>query len=1099
MDMALSGRTTLGLLITATTVIFLSRLTGVRAGRYVKFIITFSLVLAAVNVFVLPLNGSVAQIDRVRVAWGEVLSFPRRAPPGWWGMPIYAVILSVYAFGFYASRRLWVRDRIGGPIVALACAGGLLSFAVAILADIFRADLPYVGGLPQVFTVTLIALLQSRDYQQRGERLATGERRFRAIFDQTFQFIGLLTVDGRLLEANRTALAFAGIREEDVIGKPFWDTPWWTHSPDLQQQLRDAVAAAGRGEFVRLEATHPAADGTLHHVDFSLKPVRDESGSVVLLIPEGRDVTDRQQAEETLHQIISCSTDATGAQFLKILAQRLTEACQVKFAFIGAFNPHDPTQVRTVGVSRYGRSLDDVNYDPRDTPCEQVLGKELCYYPSGVQQLFPKDVLLVQLGIDSYMGVPLFSSSGTPLGLLVLMHDRPIPHPERAQTLLRAVAGRAGAELEREQAVVSLSESEARYRTLVEFAPEALLVLEMDQGKFVDVNENACRMFDLSREELLRRGPLDLSLPLQPDGRASAEKAPEMLGQALNGKAVRVEWMCRDAGGREIPCEISLVRLPSAERPLIRGSVIDITERKRAEELLRRKDAELRQLAESNMIGIVFWTVNEALDEANDYFLELVGYTRDDLAHGNLRWADLTVPDYQPLHQLALTDVVERGSCTPFETEYVTKDGRHVPVLIGSTRIDPQSHRGVAFVLDLSERKRLEEQVRQAQKMQAVGQLAGGVAHDFNNLLTIIISCAEALLARLPSGDALRGSANSIVEAGERAASLTRQLLAFSRQQVLQPKALNLNHVVSNTEQLLKRLIREDVILTADLDPNLGIVKADPSQLEQVLINLAVNARDAMPQGGQLTIETGNVVLDDAFCRALPDLPAGPYALLVVRDTGIGMDEATKARAFEPFFTTKGPGKGTGLGLATVHGIVKQTGGHVELFSEPSGGTIVKIYLPRIEEAPPADKSEPATRDMPCGSETILLVEDEEQVRMLGQRILRSCGYAVLEAKDGNQALEVAGDHVGPINILVSDVVMPHLGGKELADRISARRPECRVLFLSGYTADAVIRHGVVESEFDFLQKPFTPTQLARKVRDVLDRHVQSVSCTTAR
>ena len=392
---------------------------------------------------------------------------------------------------------------------------------------------------------------------------------------------------------------------------------------------------------------------------------------------------------------------------------------------------------------------------------------------------------------------------------------------------------------------------------------------------------------------------------------------------------------------------------------------------------------------------------------------------------------------------------------------------------------------------DVTERKKAEEalrdseeRLRQSQKMEAIGQLAGGIAHDFNNLLAVIIGYADMLLRR-PADERTAGQLSEIKKAGDRAKALTSQLLAFSRKQMLQPKVLDLNIVIHDLEKMLRRLIGENIEMNTLLQDDIGSVKADPGQIEQVLLNLVVNARDAMPEGGNLTVKTTGVRIDDGSAQSNMPLKPGPYVAISVSDTGCGMSEELQSRIFEPFFTTKETGRGTGLGLSTVYGIVQQSNGHVQVLSKPGDGTTFKIYLPRVDEAAKEEKRSAGT-EVAAGTETVLLVEDEEAVRHMAQEILKSNGYKVLNASDGAEAVELSAEYDGPIDVMVTDVVMPRLGGREVAEKLSSTRPDMRVLYMSGYMDDAIVRHGVLDGRAAFLEKPFTPDALTVKIREVL-------------
>ncbi|HEX4602218.1 MAG TPA: response regulator [Gemmatimonadales bacterium] len=500
-----------------------------------------------------------------------------------------------------------------------------------------------------------------------------------------------------------------------------------------------------------------------------------------------------------------------------------------------------------------------------------------------------------------------------------------------------------------------------------------------------------------------------------------------------------------------------------------------------------RAETALRTLVEQAPVGIYRSTPAGRFLSANLALARILGYESPaDLLQ--LDMARDVYADPAERQRLLDRDSYSERDYDEVEATWQRQDRRRLTVQLSVRAVrtrDGAIEYYETFVRDVTEQRRLEGQLLQAQKMEAVGRLAGGVAHDFNNLLTVILSYSDLLLEDLPAEAPDRDDVQEIRKAAIAASSLTRQLLAFSRQQVLEPRVLDVNAVVAGTEKLLTRLLGEDVHLTTTLAQDLGTVKVDPGQLEQIIMNLAVNARDAMPRGGRLTIETGNVEMDEVYVRGHPLAQPGRYVMLAVSDTGVGMDAVTQARIFEPFFTTKEVGKGTGLGLATVYGIVKQSGGSIWVYSEPGHGTSFKIYLPRVDG--PAEPAPAALPQVVDGSETVLVVEDVAAVRVVAREMLERHGYTVLEAADGAMALGLAEKHYGEIQLLLTDVVMPDVSGRELADRLVALRPQLKVLFMSGYTDDAIVRHGVLQEGIAYLQKPFTRDSLARKVRKVLD------------
>ena len=806
---------------------------------------------------------------------------------------------------------------------------------------------------------------------------------------------------------------------------------------------------------------------------------------------------------------------------------------------------------------------------------------------------------------------------------------------------------------DRRRAEEALVDGEARYRTLVEHAPEAIVVFDVDTGRFVDVNENAVKLYGLPREALLQTGPAELSPPTQPDGTGSAEATMVRIREALDGGTPVFEWMHRNAAGRDVACEVRLVRLPSSSRRLVRGSVADISERKdservrsalysiatttstaedldefyaaihgvvgelmyarnfyvalhnpatqtlsfpycvdevdpppgtrplrkgltehvlhtgepllmpdedfpallatgevesvgapsvdwlgvplkargrtfgvlvvqsydprfrygstekevlmfvsqqiaaaierkRALDSLRESEERYRLLFERNLAGVYRVTLTGRILECNDALAHMYGYrSREELANCNV--ADLH-PD-EALRQEFREALFEFRTLANYERRGRRKDGSPVWTLENAALIADETAGEVIIegtVTDMTERKLLEEQLRQSQKMEAIGQLAGGIAHDFNNLLTTVLGYSNMALNRLSPNEPVREEIEEIQKAGERAANLTRQLLTFSRKQLFEPRILDVNALIADWTRMLGRMIGEHIRLDMQLEPSLGSIRADPGQFEQVLVNLVVNARDAMPDGGTLTIRTQNVDVDLSSTRSHYGAPPGTWIVLAVVDTGVGIDAETQKRIFEPFFTTKEKPHGTGLGLATVYGIVTQSGGQVFVDSEPGHGATFSIYLPRHTGEARRESAAVYAARPARGSETILLVEDEAPVRDLTRRCLEQRGYSVLQAASAEEALDVVSEHGGKVDLLLTDVVMPGASGPDLARRMTAERPDLHVLFVSGYPDDSPGSPGMLAPGAAFLQKPFTADTLARKVRDVLDERARA-------
>jgi two-component system, cell cycle sensor histidine kinase and response regulator CckA len=604
-------------------------------------------------------------------------------------------------------------------------------------------------------------------------------------------------------------------------------------------------------------------------------------------------------------------------------------------------------------------------------------------------------------------------------------------------------------------------------------------------GRAVFANEALLEASGYREEELLGK-PLPETLisgasptSLAEEIRLSIVRDGKWSGECLQG--------CKK--GPDLPVSLS-IGLIKDRNGLVTGTYgisHDVSERKRAERELAERTEFLNSLIENCPVGIVAIGSDHSVKLCNPTFEKIFGYWEQDIV-GRPLYELLTTPEIRAevdTNRLRFRE----GKATHTVTKRARSDGSLVDVEAWAMPLGPFSNPTGAVVLyqDITERKRIEQQLRQAQKMEAVGQLAGGIAHDFNNLLMVILGYANVLSAHPDVGEDLQRKVKEISKAGNRAASLTRQLLAFSRQQVLEPKVLNMNSVVEDVKKMLRRLIKEDIALLTDLDPALGRMKADQGQIEQVIINLAVNARDAMPQGGTLTIKTNNIEVGETSMTTHEPMPRGSYIGLTVSDTGTGMDAETQSHAFEPFFTTKEQGKGTGLGLATVYGVVKQSGGFIRLTSQVGQGTTFEIFFPRVSELVEDFPKDTNRTSLTGGSETILLVEDDKALRALILSSLREAGYTVIEASEGVAALKIATRQAGAIDLVLTDVVMPGMSGTQMAEKISAEYPHTKILYMSGYSESAGGHQEILRQGRTLLQKPFDLRSLARQVREILN------------
>ena len=909
-------------------------------------------------------------------------------------------------------------------------------------------------------SVRIIASVRDIDQRKRAEEaLRESEERFRALSASATEGI-MIHEDGVIVDANQAMAHVVGLSDpSEIIGKNGLDFVGFT--PESRQLIVQSILS-GSTESYDVELRWP--DGSLVPVETSGRPTiyRGRPARLVMM----RNISDRKRAERELEK----------------------NERRLSFAISATADAIWERNLQTGEVYYSPRWYTMLGYEDRELPMAHDTFRALCH---------PDDLVPTLESVEATLRSP--QSGGYEAEFRMRAADgswhwirsrgNVVERDSEGQALL--LSGTNTNVTERKRVEDELAEKEHRFRLMIQNVNDMLLIFE--PGGTVQFVSPACMtMLGCSTRELLGMNVYGF---IHPDDAAWVRQAMRGLLDSKDRSIVlEFRQIHRDGSIRWV--EASGTNL--VDDPTIRGFILavrDITRRRQSEmEILEWKHRyDLLALAAGNAVydfqvnGTVVW---------GGGFEEMFGFPASEMRGGFAQWLQRIHPEDCARVQAEFAVAEANGAIFKAEYRHIRQDGTYLLVEdTGYPYFDSRgkAERYIGVLQDISKRKKADEEnaklaagLRQAQKMESIGRLAGGVAHDFNNLLTVISGNVSLAMMGLQRQDPLFESMNDISRAVDSAANLTRQLLAFSRKQVIDPKVLNLNTVVERLQKMLTRLLGEDVQLCAILSDNLGQVHIDPGQVEQVIVNLAVNSRDAMPDGGKLTLETANVTLDEAFCRAHGFVQPGEFVMLVVSDNGTGMDEQIKTHLFEPFFTTKELGKGTGLGLATVYGVVTQNKGTIDVWSEPNLGTTFRIFLPRID-AEPESLEDVSSARLLRGSETIIVVEDEDTVRELAVRILKRQGYRVHGFANGGEALMAVAELDEDIHLLITDVVMPGINGRVLANNLLKLRPSLKVLFTSGYTGDVIVHHGMLDEGIEFIAKPYTLEQLAKRVREVLD------------
>jgi PAS domain S-box-containing protein len=908
---------------------------------------------------------------------------------------------------------------------------------------------PFTLGQMKALTILSSTAAAALESASLYSQVRDAEESYRSIFENAVEGIFQTTPEGAFSTVNPALARILGYESPEEVVSNIADIAKQLYvNPDDRRKSEEVEARDGVLRGFEFEARRK--NGEKIWLLLNRRTNRDEQG--VELFREGsiEDITERKRAEAALRESERRYRDmienARDIIYSHDLSGKYTSMNRAGGDITGY------TVEEALAMSMIDTVAPEYIPRAREMTQRKLAGENVTAYE---MEILAKDGHRIPVEVNTW----LMHQDGIPVGVTGIARD--ITQRKEAEAQLRFQK--------------SLLEAQN------EASIDGILVVALD-GNILSYNRRFCELWGLSEEQLAAK-----------DDQSALESVINLVA-APEKFLARVKYLYEHPDetsqqeielkdGRVFDRHSAPVRGPAGEYYGRVWYFHDITDRKRAQAELTRLAAAVQQTADSILITDPAGNI----EYVNPAFERITGYSNEEALGHNPRI--LKSGKNSPATYADLWQTIKRGDVWEGQLVNKRKDGTLFSERATISAVRDESGKIKHFVAvkkDVTHEIQLEDQLRQSQKMEAIGQLAGGVAHDFNNLLTAINGYSSLALQRIAVDSPIKSYLEEIKKAGDRAANLTRQLLAFGRKQILQPVPINLNDIVTDMNKMLRRLIGEDIVLNAKLDPNLKTIKADSGQIEQVLVNLVVNARDAMPSGGNLTIETASIELDSEYAGKRVGVVPGRYVMLAVSDTGIGMNEATRARIFDPFFTTKDKGKGTGLGLSTVYGIVKQSGGNIWVYSEEGRGTTFKVYLPQIETAEKIESLKPET-EIPHGSETILLLEDEDIVRNLTCQILESAGYKVVEAARGEEAIKSFKAENGSIDLLLTDVVMPEMSGKEVADRICELRPSMKVLFMSGYTDEAIVHHGVLDSNVQFIQKPFTPAALAIKIREVLE------------